>query len=116
MLFRSRQRVVDEGDLGGGSEIGSAVVGVGVIGVESICAGSMRSPTPSALMIHEIDPTVKIWLGYGRDEEHAERTILFDIETTHTPLPSASTLDRILSAVLRGVSHEDRLIGRETCN
>ena len=53
----SRRRVVGEDNLGGGSKIGFAVAGVGVIGVESICTGSMSSPTPSALMIHEIDPT-----------------------------------------------------------
>ena len=63
-------------------------------------------------MTHEMDPTVKIWLGYGRDEEPVEKTILFDKETTRTPLPSAPTIDRISSAVLRGVSHEGRLIGR----
>ena len=87
-----------------------------MIGAESICTDSMSSPTPSALMIHEIDPTVKIWLGYGRDEESAECTILFDIETTRTPLPGAPTIDRISSVVLRGVSREGRLISREACN
>ena len=106
------QRVVDEGNLEGGPKIESAVVGVGVIGVESICAGSMRSPTPSALMIHEIDLTVKIWPGCRRDEEPAEKAILFDKETTRKPLPGAPTVDRILPTVLRGVSHEGRLIGR----
>ena len=93
-------------------EIGSAVVGTGVIGAELIYTGSRSSPTPSALMIQEIDPTVKIWPGCGRDEEHAEKTILFDKETTRTPLPGAPTIDRISSAVLQGVSHEGRLIGR----
>ena len=44
-----------------------------MIGVESICTGSMSSPTLSALMIHEIDLTVKIWLGYGRDEEPTKK-------------------------------------------
>ena len=78
--------------------------------------GSRSSPTPSALMIHEIDPTVKIWLGYGRDEELAERTILFDIEIACIPLPSAPTVDRISSMVLRGVSHEGRLISKDACN
>ena len=82
-----------------------------MIGIELICTGSMSSPTPSALMIHEIDPTMKIWLGCGRDEEPTERTILFDIETACTPLPSAQTIDIISSAVLRGVSHKGRLIG-----
>ena len=33
---------------------------LGVISAESICNGSMSSPTPSALMIQEIDPTMKI--------------------------------------------------------
>ena len=112
----SKRRGVGEDNLGGGSEIGSTVAGVGVIGAESICTCSMSSPTPSALMIHEIDPTVKIWPCYGRDEEPAEKAILFDKETSHTPLPSASTVDRISSAVLREVSHEGRLIGRDACN
>ena len=67
-------------------------------------------------MIHLIDPTVNIWPGYGRDEEPAERTILFDIETARTPLPGVPTIDRISLAVLRGVSHEGRLIGREACD
>ena len=81
------QRVVDEGDLGGGSEIRSTVVGVGVIGVESIYTGPMSSLTPSALLTHEMDPTMKIWPGYGRDKEPIEKAILFDKETTRTPLP-----------------------------
>ena len=83
-----------------------------MIGAALICTGSMSSPTPLALMIHEIDPTVKIWSGCGKDEELAERTILFDMEIARTPLPGAPTVDRISSAVLRGVSHEGRLIGR----
>ena len=33
---------------------------LGVIGAESIYTGSKSSLTPSVLMIHEIDPTVKI--------------------------------------------------------
>ena len=73
-----------------------------MIGAESICTGSMSSPTLSALMTHEIDLTVKIWLGYGRDEEPAGSTILFDKKTTRTPLPGAPTIDIISSAVLRG--------------
>ena len=85
-------------------------------GAEPICSGSRSSPTPSALMIHEIDPTVKIWLGYGRDEEPTEKVILFDKETARTPLPGALTVDRISSAVLRGVSYEGRLISREACD
>ena len=80
----SRRRVVSEGDLRGSSEIGSTVTGVGVIGVALIYTGSMSSPTPLALMIHEIDPTMKIWLGYGRDDEPTEKAILFDKETTCT--------------------------------
>ena len=57
-----------------------------MIGIESICIGSRSSLTPSALMIHEIDPTMKIWPGYGRDEEPIEKTILFDKEnSTHSP-------------------------------
>ena len=82
-----------------------------MIGAESIYTDSMSSLTPSALMIHEIDPTVKIWSGCGRDEEPVEKTILFDKETSRTPLPSAPIVDRISSVVLRGVSHECRLIG-----
>ena len=85
---------------------------MGVISVEMICTGSRSSLTPLVLMIHEIDPTVKIWLGYGRGEEPTEKAILFDKETARTPLPSVPTIDRISSAVLRGVSHEGRLIGR----
>ena len=87
-----------------------------MIGVELIYTGSRSSPTPLALMIHEMDLTVKIWPGCGRDDEPAEKAILFNKETTRTPLPSAPTVDRISSAVLRGVSHEGRLIGRETCD
>ena len=87
-----------------------------MIGTETICAGSRSSPTPSALMIQEIDPTVKIWPGCGRDEEPAKSTILFDIETTRTPLPDTSAIDIISSTILRGVSHEGRLIGRDACN
>ena len=64
-------------------------------------------------MTQEIDPAVKIWPGYGRDEEHAERTILFNIETTRTPLPGVPTIDRISLAVLRGVSHEVVLLAEK---
>ena len=63
-------------------------------------------------MTHEMDPTMKIWPGYGRDEEPAEKAILFDKETARTPLPGAPTVDRISPAVLLGVSHEGRLIDR----
>ena len=107
----SGRQVVDEGDLRGGSKIGSAVAGVGVVGAILVYTGSMSSLTPSALMIHEIDLTVKIWLAYGRDEEPAKHTILFDVETARTPLPGVPTVNRISSVVLRGVSHEGRLIG-----
>ena len=86
---------------------------LGVIGAILIYTGSMSSLTPSALMIQEIDLTVKIWLGYGRDEEPAEKAILFNKEAACKPLLGAPTVDRISSAVLRGVSHEGRLIGRE---
>ena len=87
-----------------------------MVGAERICTGSRSSPTPSALMTHVMDPTVKIWPGYGRDEEPTEKVILVDKETARTPLPGAPTVDRISSAVLRGVSHEGRLIGRGACN
>ena len=83
-----------------------------MIGVESICTGLMSSLTPSTLMTHEMDPIVKIWPGYGRDEEPMEKDILFDKETTCKPLPGAPTIDKISSAVLRGVSHKGRLIDR----
>ena len=89
----SRRRVVGEDDLGGGSKIRSAVAGVGEIGAVSNCTGSMSSPTPSALMIQEIDPTMKIWLGYGREEEPTKCTILFDMETARTPLRGTPTVE-----------------------
>ena len=89
-----------EDDLGGGSEIRSTVIGAGVIGAESICTGSRSSPTLSALMINEINPTVKIWPGCGRDDEPAEIAILFDMEITRTTLPSAQTIDKRCLAVL----------------
>ena len=57
-----------------------------MISTESIYTGSMSSLTLLALMIHEIDPTVKIWPGYGRDEEPTKCTILFDIKIAHTYL------------------------------
>ena len=87
-----------------------------MIGAKTICAGLRSSPTPSALMTHEMDPTMKIWPGYGRDEEPVEKAILFDKETIRKPLPSAPTINKISSVVLRGVSHEGRLIGREACD
>ena len=67
-------------------------------------------------MTQEIDPTVKIWSGSGEDKELEKYTILFVMEIARTPLPGAPTVDRILSAVLRGVSNEGRLIGRDACN
>ena len=103
--------MVDEGDLGSGSEIGSAVVGAGMIDTASICAGSRSSLTPSALMIHEIDPTMKIWLGCRRDEEPTKKAILFDKETARTPLPGVPTIDRRSSAVHRGASRDGRFVG-----
>ena len=104
--------MANEVDLGSGSEIGSAVAGARVVGAERICTGSRSSLTLSALMTHEMDPTMKIWPGYGRDEEPVEKAILFDKEIARKPLPGAPTVDKISSAVLRGVSHEGRLIGR----
>ena len=71
-----------------------------MIGVALICTGSMSSLTPSALMIQEINPAVKIWSGCGRDEEPIEKAILFDKEIARSPLPSVPTIDRISSAVL----------------
>ena len=103
--------MADGVNLGSGSEIGSAVVDARVVGAEPICTGSRSSPTPSALMTHVMDPTVKIWPGYGRDEEPTKKVILFDKETTRTPLPGTPTIDRISSVVLRGVSHEGRFVG-----
>ena len=108
--------MADEVDSGSGSKIGSAVAGARVVGAERICTGSRSSPTPSALITHVMDPTVKIWPGYGRDEETMEKAILFDKETIRTPLPGAPTIDRISLAVHRGVSRDGRLIGRGACN
>ena len=54
--------------------------------------------------------------GLRGDEEPAKKAILFDKETAHNPLPSTPTVDKISSVVLRGVSHEGRLIGRDACN
>ena len=71
-----------------------------MVGAERIYTGSRSSMTPSALMTHEMDPTVEIWPGCGRDKELAEKAILFDKETTRTPLPSEPTVDRISSVVL----------------
>ena len=71
-----------------------------MVDVERICTGLRSSLTPSALMTHEMDPTMKIWSGCGRDEEPAEKAILFDKETACTPLPGAPTVDRISLAVL----------------
>ena len=71
-----------------------------MVGAESIYAGSMISPSPSALMTQEIDPTVKIWLGFGEDKEPAKRTIVFVMEIARTPLPGAPTVDIISSGGL----------------
>ena len=87
-----------------------------MVGVESIYTGLMISPSPSALMTQEIDLTVKIWLGFGEDEEPEKCTMLFVMERGRTPLPGGPTVDRISSAVLREVSHEGRLIGGGACN
>ena len=84
-----------------------------MVGAELIYTDSRSSLTSSALMIHEIDPTMKIWPDCGRNEEPVEEAILFDKETARTPLLGAPTVDRISSVVLRGVSHEGRLIDRE---
>ena len=84
-----------------------------MISAEPICLGSRSSPTPSVLMTYDMDPTVKIWPGYGRGEEPAEKAILFDKEIAHKPLPSAPTVNRISSVVLQGVSHEGRLIAEK---
>ena len=65
-----------------------------------ICTGSMSSLTLSVLMTHEMDLTMKIWLGYGRDEEPTKKVILLDKEIACTPLPSTPTVDRISSVVL----------------
>ena len=108
--------MADEVDPRSGSEIGSMVIGARVVSVEWICTGSRSSPTPSALMTHVMDPTVKIWPGYRRDEEPTEKTILFNKETARTPLPGTPTVDRISSVVHRGVSRDGRLIGRGACN
>ena len=59
---------------------------------------------------------MKIWLGYGRDEEPTEKTILFDKETARSPLPGMPTVNRISSAVLGWVYHKGRLINSGACN
>ena len=87
-----------------------------MVSAELICTGSMISLSRSASMTQEIDPTIKIWLGFGEDEELEKCTILFIMETARTPLPGAPTVDKISSAILRGVSHEGRLIGRGARN
>ena len=83
-----------------------------MVGAVLVYTSSMSSPTPSVLMTHKMDLTMKIWPGCGRDKEPTEKAILFDKETARKPLPGVPTVDRISSAVLRGVSHEGRLIGR----
>jgi hypothetical protein len=64
-----------------------------VIGAESIYTGLMISPSPTALMIQEIDPVVKIWPSFREDEELERCTILFTMVTARTPLPRAPTVD-----------------------
>ena len=58
-----------------------------MVDVERICTGSRSSLTLSALMTHVMDPIVKIWPGYRRDEESTEKAILFDKEAARKPLP-----------------------------
>ena len=87
-----------------------------MIGAELICTGSTSSLTPSALMTHEMDPTMKICPGCGRDEEPTEKVILFDKKTARKPLPGAPTVDRISSAVHRGISHDGRFVGGDARN
>ena len=87
-----------------------------MVGVELIYTGLMISPSLSALMTQEIDPTMKTWPDFGKDEEPAKHTILFIMEIARTPLHGTPTIERILSVVLRGVSHEGRLIGRGAHN
>ena len=52
-----------------------------MVGTERIYIGSRSSLTLSALMTHQMDPTMKIWPGCRRDEEPVEKAILFDEET-----------------------------------
>ena len=87
-----------------------------MVGAQSIYIDSMSSLSLSALITQEIDPTIKIWPSGGKDKEPAKHTILFDMEIACTPQPSVPTVNRISSAVLRGVSHEGRLISRDACN
>ena len=87
-----------------------------MVGAELICIGLKISLSSSALMTQEIDPIVKIWPGSREDKELEKCTISFIMETTRTPLPSAPTVDRISSVVLRGVSHEGRLVDRGARN
>ena len=67
-------------------------------------------------MTQEINLTVKIWSGFGEDEEPIKHTILFIIEIARMALPGMPTINKRYSAVLQGVSHEGRLIGREAYN
>jgi hypothetical protein len=75
---------IDEGYLGSGSKIRYVVVGAEVVGAEMIYTSSRSSSTPSSLMTHEMDLTMKIWPGCGRNKEPTEKAILFDKETTCT--------------------------------
>ena len=81
-----------------------------MVGAESIYTGLKISSSPSALMTQEIDPTVKIWPGFGEDEEPEKCTILFVMETARTPLPAVPTINKRCSAVHRGVSHDGRFV------
>ena len=74
-----------------------------MIGVESICTGSMSSLTLSALMTHEMDSTVKIWPGYGRDKEPTKKAILFDKEIARTPTWHANYRQNIISSPPWGI-------------
>ena len=89
---------------------------MGVVDVEMICTSSRSSLTLSALMTHEMVGVETICTSCERNEEPMEKAILFDKETARKPLPGAPTVDRISSAVLRGVSHKGRLIGRGARN
>ena len=75
-----------------------------MVGAESICTGSMISPSLSALMTQEIDPIVKIWLGFGEDEEPAKCTILFVMKTARTaPTWRANCRRNIVDSPPKGI-------------
>ena len=54
-------------------------------------------------------------LGTG-DDSSSEDGDDSRLDDTDTSSPSKGNVDRISSAVLRGVSHEGRLLGREACD